>query len=88
MPDKFEYLNQGKVGVAGMCTITMSILCVGDQQIEGVAYRGRVMVEINMELGKLPTTRVEEIKIVDQKKLTVCASSTTYVTITSSALKD
>ena len=39
--------------------------------MEGVAYRGRVMVEINMELGKLPTQRVEDVKIVDQKKLTV-----------------
>ena len=29
------------------------------------------MVEINMELGKLPTERVEDIKIADQKKLTV-----------------
>ena len=41
-------------------------------QIEGVAYRGRIMVEVGMEIGKHPTTRVEEIKIVDQNKLTVC----------------
>jgi len=27
------------------------------------------MVEINMKLGELPTTKKEEIKIVDQKKL-------------------
>lgn len=28
------------------------------------------MVEIDMTLGELPSTRVEEIKIVDQKRLT------------------
>ena len=39
--------------------------------MEGVAYRGRVMLELNMELGKLPTQRYEDIKIVDLNKLTV-----------------
>lgn len=39
-------------------------------QIEGVAYRGRVMVEVEMSLGQLPTTKTEDIKIVDLKRLT------------------
>lgn len=39
-------------------------------QIEGVSYRGRVMVEIDMNLGELPSTKVEEIKIADQKRIT------------------
>lgn len=38
-------------------------------QIEGVAYRGRVMVEIDLTLGELPSTKTEEIKIVDQKRI-------------------
>ena len=40
-------------------------------QIEGVAYRGRVMVEVDMSLGKLPTDKHEEIKIADQKRIAV-----------------
>ena len=39
--------------------------------MEGVCYRGRVMIEMNMEIGKLPTQRYEEIKIVDLNKLAV-----------------
>ena len=38
-------------------------------QIEGVSYRGRVMVEVDMTMGELPTTKIEEIKIVEQNKI-------------------
>ena len=44
-------------------------VCLFVYQIEGVAYRGRVMVELEMNIGSLPTTRKEEIKIVDQKRI-------------------
>jgi hypothetical protein len=50
LPDKFDYLNKGK--------------------IEGVSYRGRVMVQLFMEIGKLPSHRIEDIKIADINKLT------------------
>lgn len=34
-----------------------------------MAYRGRVMVEVEMNIGNLPTTKREDIKIVDQKRI-------------------
>ena len=42
--------------------------------MEGIAYRGRVMIELNMEIGKAPTQKYEDIKIVDINKLTVSIS--------------
>ena len=40
-------------------------------QLPGVSYRGRIMVEIDVNIGSLPTERHEDIKLVEQKKLTV-----------------
>ena len=40
-------------------------------QLPGVSYRGRIMVEIDVNIGNLPTERHEDIKLVEQKKLTV-----------------
>ena len=40
-------------------------------QLPGVSYRGRIMIELGMEIGKLPTDQNEKIKLVDQRKLTV-----------------
>ena len=37
-----------------------------------------MMIEIDVKIGNLPTDRHEEIKLVEQKKLTVCGV-TTYV---------
>ena len=34
-------------------------------QIEGVAYRGRLMVEVEMNLERLPATRTEDFKNAD-----------------------
>lgn len=45
------------------------MLCSYFNQIEGVAYRGRVMVEIEMNIGDLPSTKREEIKLDDQKRI-------------------
>ena len=39
--------------------------------MEGVSYRGRVLLEVNMSIGKPPTHKYEEIKIVDLNKLAV-----------------
>ena len=40
-------------------------------QIEGVSYRGRVMVELEMSLGGFPTTKQEPIKEADKKTILV-----------------
>ena len=40
-------------------------------QIEGVSYRGRVMVEVETSLGTLPTRNHEEIKLADRNKVKV-----------------
>lgn len=37
--------------------------------IEGVSYRGRVMVEVDVTLGELPSAKIEEVKIADQKRI-------------------
>ena len=39
--------------------------------MEGVAYKGRVMVEVSMDTGKLPSQKCENIKDVDVKNLDV-----------------
>ena len=39
--------------------------------MEGVSFRGRVLLEVNMSIGKPPAQRFEDIKIVDLKKLSV-----------------
>ena len=46
-------------------------MCWCASQIDGVSYRGRVMVEVEMTLGNLPTDKHEEIKIQDQKRIAV-----------------
>ena len=43
----------------------------GSMQIEGVAYRGRVMVELEMNLGSFPTDKQESIKEADKKMILV-----------------
>ena len=48
---------------------TFISVCITSFQIEGVSYRGRVMVEVDMTLGDLPTDKHEEIKVADQKKI-------------------
>ena len=40
-------------------------------KMEGVSYRGRVLIEVNMDIGKPPAQRYEDIKIVDLNKLSV-----------------
>ena len=40
-------------------------------QIDGVSYRGRVMVQVDMDLGTLPTNKHEGIKISDQLRVKV-----------------
>ena len=40
-------------------------------QIEGVAYRGRVMVELEMKLGNFPAEKQESIKEADKKMILV-----------------
>ena len=40
-------------------------------QIDGVAYRGRVMVELDMTLGELPAHKQEAIKEADKKSILV-----------------
>jgi len=40
-------------------------------QIEGVSYRGRVMVEVETSLGTLPTRNHEVIKLTDRSKVKV-----------------
>ena len=40
-------------------------------QIEGVSYRGRVLVEVEVEVGNFPTTNKELIKQDDVKRLVV-----------------
>lgn len=48
-------------------------------QIEkGVAYRGRVMVEVEMTLGKLPTAKTEDIKIFDLNRLAPYLTRSNY----------
>ena len=39
--------------------------------MEGVAYRGRIMVEVNLETGKLPSKKKENIKSIDIRNLEV-----------------
>ena len=46
-------------------------MCVWCVQIEGVAYRGRVMVELEMTLGDFPATKQEPIKEIDKKAILV-----------------
>ena len=41
-------------------------------QIDGVAYRGRVMMELGTSLGTLPMDKHEEVKLADQTKILVC----------------
>lgn len=43
-----------------------------------MAYRGRVLVEVEMTLGKLPAAKTEDIKIVDLKKLASYLSRSSY----------
>ena len=50
-----------------MCVCVCVCVCV---QIEGVAYRGRVMVEVEMSIGDFPTVKTEDIKDVDLKRFT------------------
>ena len=40
-------------------------------QIDGVSYRGRVMVQVDMDLGTLPTNKHEGIKLSDQLRVKV-----------------
>ena len=40
-------------------------------QIEGVAYRGRIMVEVEMSLGHFPTVKGEAIQEPDKKMMRV-----------------
>ena len=44
-----------------------------------MAYSGCIMVEVVMGMGKLPTTQIEEIKLVHQNKLTVCIFCLSFV---------
>ena len=39
--------------------------------MEGIAYRGRVLLEINMEIGKLPNEKIVDLKVSDLNKLAV-----------------
>ena len=36
-------------------------------QLPGVSYRGRIMIELDVQVGKLPTERNEKIKMVKLK---------------------
>ena len=36
-------------------------------QLPGVSYRGRIMIELDVQVGKLPTERNEKIKVVKLK---------------------
>ena len=44
------------------------------RQIEGVSYRGRVMVQVDMDLGTLPTNKHQDIKSSDQLRIKVRTS--------------
>ena len=75
-PDKNDYLNMGVVSgvwpggvVGGMSSVCDVAVCVC--QIDGVAYRGRVMVEVDMTLGELPAHKQEAIKEADKKSILV-----------------
>ena len=48
-------------------------------QYEGVAYRGRVMVEVEMQLGQLPENSLEDVSDADLRRAVVSSYLRTYV---------
>ena len=51
-----------------VCSVCLCACCL---QIDGVAYRGRVMVEVDLSLGEFPAHKQEAIKEADKKSILV-----------------